>query len=678
MKIMSEQNRKLIVTGDYSLDRYIYLEGLQDNSADSQGSLLKAKRIWTETVRGDTGSTIECLSACGYDAFDPFTIREPGSESVYILTGQGPKGNKKWRIAQAFAADRKNLPCLSTDIINMHVHPLSIPAIFIDADHSDLMENRNRIRGLFESRPYMVQTCDPRKPEWASLRAEGLSCGLWLSSLSDMSDGALSFAGTWENIHDRLLKYLRADSTLWADNHWKQWIVVRIHSDGVIAFGPAAGYEEGLLLIFAGDQPGSFAREGNGAVTGGRSFLTAALADALYDIGMIRESLQMGLSLLRRLNEEGYVGPPPGTSDWKLEGSTNLPTYLFKAPRADNILQYNRRPPESSWDSVCKVVGGAQEDLRTVTVLNMGNLATCCPSHAETLLRFESRLKNHVRHGKGVLSFTIFGGPGSGKSFVAQELAKAVDPEGKLFQNKIFNISQFGEPSRLIDALQSVQAIGLQGKIPFILWDEFDTTHQGAQAGWLPYFLMPMQDAKFFDGSYDIALGKCIFVFIGGTFSGENEFREWAMNSKEGKRLKGIDFHSRLDSALMVPSVDLPDDNSNAWLESSPAKLVRALMIRNFLKKYQKVEAINQDLLAYLIHARLQHGVRSLERIITSSELGSASVFEPYHLPPVDVLQIHVRGLNPEAVDPVKDFVHNLSGYDIPKDAPPLELKWKK
>ena len=80
---------------------------------------------------------------------------------------------------------------------------------------------------------------------------------------------------------------------------------------------------------------------------------------------------------------------------------------------------------------------------------------------------------------------------------MAEELAKAENPNGDLFQIQIYNISQFGDPSRLLDAFDNIQTIGLQGKIPFVLWDEFDTSYQGAQGGWLPYFLMPMQDEIF-------------------------------------------------------------------------------------------------------------------------------------------------------------------------------------
>lgn len=675
---MSQEKRKLIVTGDHALDRFIYVEGIRDEPPNLREAWVGANRFWTEVLKGGAGSVIECLKAIGFDAKDPFDMPETVAESVYILTRQGAAEDRKWRIGQAIVAGERKLPCCDMKPLAQDQYPSTIPAIFVDFNQGCLKENKDEILGFFEGRNYMVRTHDPRKLEWAKLREQGLHDGIWFSPLQDMFEGALSFAGNWESVHERLLRYLQADPTLWANGEWKQRIVIQIHSDGVLCLGPGKGEESGNLLVFAGDQPGSFSRKGHGAVIGGGTVFLAALAEALYDPEILTECVEKGLFLLRQITEEGYVGPPAGIADWRLASATNLPIDLVEIPFKDKIWEYHQRPTQPDWNAIEKVVCGEEADLKSVTVLNMGNLATCCPNYAQTLLRFESRLKNHVSSGKGILSFTIFGGPGSGKSFVAEELAKAVDPRGEVFYNQTFNISQFGDPSRLVDALQSIQTIGLQGKIPFVMWDEFDTTHKGAQGGWLPYFLMPMQDAKFFDGTHERALGKCIFVFIGGTFSGEDEFKEWALNSKEGKYLKGIDFHSRLDSSLTVPSVDLSDSPGELWRGDSPAKLVRALMIRTFLKKQKKVKAINQDLLTYLIHAPLQHGVRSLQRIITASELGRTPVFERYHLPPIDVLQLHVKGLNSNSIDPVRDFVENLVGYDISQEAPPLLLKWKK
>lgn len=149
---------------------------------------------------------------------------------------------------------------------------------------------------------------------------------------------------------------------------------------------------------------------------------------------------------------------------------------------------------------------------------SLGSLNISSPDYARTLLRLASRPETHVRQGTGILSFTIFGGPGSGKSFVAEQLTSVVDPTGRTLEQLELNISHLGDPVRLLNALQQVQTISLRGKIPFVLWDEFDTSLQGNQAGWLPYFLMPMQDTKFLDGVTEQNLGKSIFVFIGGTF----------------------------------------------------------------------------------------------------------------------------------------------------------------
>jgi hypothetical protein len=674
---MSTELKRLIVTGDQALDRFLYVEGIKDEPPNLRDAWIGANRFWTELLKGRAGSVIECLVALGYDAIDPFDQPDEIAESVYILTRQGTPDERKWRIGQAIVVGESDVPCCQIEPLSKDQYPSSIPAIFVDFNQGCLKENAERILGFMEGRRYIIRTPDPRKHAWAALRKRGLQPGIWFSPLQDMFDGALSFAGNWEHIQERLLRYLRADPTLWSDGAWLHHLVIQIHSDGALVLGPGQDDQDGTLFIFAGDQPGSFSRKGYGAVIGGGTVFLASLAKALYDPDCLLDSTQQGLSLLRRITEQGYIGPDSGVGAWKLQGKTNLPIDFSDKSGKEKIIKYTRKAPEADWDAIRRVVCGDDNDMKSVTVLNMGNLTTSSPDYAQTLLRFESRLKNHVSSGKGILSFTIFGGPGSGKSFVAEELAKAVNPKGDLFQIQIYNISQFGDPSRLLDAFDNIQTIGLQGKIPFVLWDEFDSSYQGAQGGWLPYFLMPMQDAKFFDGSHERALGKCIFVFIGGTFNGENDFREWALNSREGKYLKGIDFHSRLDSCLNVPSVDIGKNDVSGWRTASPTKMVRALMIRTFLKKQKKVKAIDRDLLTYLIHVPLQHGVRSLQRIILASELDRTPVFERYHLPPIDVLQLHVKGLDIDTVDPVSEFVDKLEGYDVSAEPEPIELKWK-
>jgi hypothetical protein len=529
------------------------------------------------------------------------------------------------------------------------------PVAVIDFNQGWLKKNRDRTFKFLSKKPYLIRTHDPLKKEWKEIRQKSIKRGIWFSPVQDMADGSLWFPGNWESLRERVLDYLKSDDTLWKRNKWLQDVVIQISFDGALVVGPELS-GKGKLLIFKGDQPESFSRLDYGQVVAGGIVFVYSLVNNLLKKESLIKCVKEGLARIRKVVIEGYVGPRTGEVDWKAPTDSNLPVEILSSVNTDEIITY-AKPPEPDWDTACDIVCGDEKTLREKTVLKLGNLITSCPEYAQTLLRLASRLKNHVSNENEVLSFSIFGGPGSGKSFVAKQLAKAVDPRVSKFKRDTFNLSQFNDASRLVEAFKKIQTIGLQGKIPFILWDEFDTFHNNAQGGWLSSFLMPMQDAKFFDGMTKQALGKCIFVFIGGTFENEKKFSEWTVG-EYGRKQKGTDFHSRLDSSLEVPAVDLGKDgkkhkkadrkNSKKYSlndvinKPNPAKLVRAVMIRTFLRDQKKLKSISPEVLAFLLHVPLQHGVRSLEKIISASELSKTLDFQMYHLPPLDVLQLHV------------------------------------
>jgi hypothetical protein len=68
-------------------------------------------------------------------------------------------------------------------------------------------------------------------------------------------------------------------------------------------------------------------------------------------------------------------------------------------------------------------------------------------------------------------------------------------------------------PDDLIGAYHQVRDHVLAGKTPVVFWDEFDSRNKH----WLQYLLAPMQDGAFQEGQHTHAIGKCIFVFAGGT-----------------------------------------------------------------------------------------------------------------------------------------------------------------
>jgi hypothetical protein len=667
-------NYDILVTGDNSKDRFIYLEGYSDEPANFREAWVNASRFWTVDFDGGSGNLLQYLNKTGFRAIDPCPPNDNVALSIYMLTRKKDKRGNRWCIGQAIAAGEREYPSGKLSSCSPEAVSSSIPMVIIDFNQGWLHANKDGLPNILKRRPYIVRTHDPRKKEWGEIRNKGIGEGIWFSPLQDMADGSLWFPGNWEDIYRRLIDYLRDDKSLWSDsrNKWLHNIVIQISYDGALVVGPGIS-PQGKLFIFKGDQPGSFTREDYGTVVAGGIIFIYSLANTLVNKCSILDCAKMGLARVRKVVMAGYIGPKEG-EEWILPDKTNLPVELLENPETSkDIIEYNMVPPKGDWATVSTIVTGNEEALREKTVFRLGGLFTSSPDYSRTLLGLSSRLTNHMKNGKGLFSFSIFGSPGSGKSFVAEQVAYAADPSGNKFEKILFNLSQLNEPSRLVDAFTKIQSIGLRGKIPFVLWDEFDTYYNGFKAGWLSSFLMPMQDANFFDGMTTQALGKCVFVFIGGTFKNDAEFNVWA--SAEGKTLKGPDFHSRLDSSLTVPSVDIDSKSNIRFDKPDPAKLVRAIMIRAFLRKQKKVEKISQEVLAYLLNVPLEHGVRSLEKIIAASELGKTKEFQTYHLPPSDVLQLHVDE-SCVTDHTVSAFLKKIKADSL-SDKPLLKLEWR-
>lgn len=683
-KIMSKAGKQskpdydILVTGDQSIDRFIYLEGSDDEPANLHETWVNASRFCTVDYDGGAGNLLQYLNKTGFRAINPCKRSDNLALSIYILTKLARKKeeNKTWCVGKAIIAGERKNPSGKLSSCAPEAVASSVPMIIMDFNQGWLSENKDELHKFIKNRSYIVRTHDPRKDEWKEIRHKGIGKGIWFSPLQDMADGSLRFPGNWEDIYKRLINYLRDDKTLWSDSakKWIHNIVIQISYDGAWVVGPDMS-PDGKLFIFKGDQPESFAREGYGTVVAGGIVFVSSLSNIFLKKDSIDDCVKMGLARARQVVIEGYVGPEEKEDKLIPPDKTNLPINALRDPIIINdIVEYNMIPPKGDWYTTTTIITGNDKALREKTVFTLGKLVTTSPDYARTLLGLSSRLGNHLKNGKGVFSFSIFGSPGSGKSFVAEQLANAADTSGTHFKEIAFNLSQLNEPSRLVDAFTKIQSIGLSGKIPFVLWDEFDTFYSGNKAGWISSFLMPMQDSSFFDGMTTQALGKCVFVFIGGLFKDDTEFNAWA--SDKGKTLKGPDFHSRLDSSLTVPSVDIYSESNIKFDNPDPAKLVRAIMIRAFLGKQKKVKKISQEVLAYLLNVPLEHGVRSLQKIIAASELSKTSVFQTYHLPHIDVLQLHVNESRMNSEHSISGFLKKIKAVSL-ADKPPLPLEWK-
>jgi hypothetical protein len=391
----------------------------------------------------------------------------------------------------------------------------------------------------------------------------------------------------------------------------------------------------------------------------------------------IEQGISTGLTALRTLHMEGYGqrGVPACESKLafpiaRIVETLAKPSSQFSVAPVEDPLRYivnkadqaGKPPSEGFWTilqdryhnsleqvATKVVLEGAEAALREVPWGQFGNLLTVDRHEIESFRSIRNLVFEYCKVAlqKKPLSMAVFGSPGSGKSFGIVEIANSLLP-GQI-EVREFNLSQFDSPENLISALHQVRDIGLGGKIPLIFWDEFDTSLNGKPLGWLRYFLAPMQDGKFQEGQINHPIGRAIFVFAGGTASTMTEFDKGVEG--EFRSAKGPDFVSRLKGFINVLGPNpVKGEQPDPYYILRRAILLNSILKRNNPQLFEKRdgrETLNIDrgvLRAFLKIDTFKHGARSIESLISMSQLTGKSSFERSSLPPESQLDLHVDG----------------------------------
>lgn len=298
------------------------------------------------------------------------------------------------------------------------------------------------------------------------------------------------------------------------------------------------------------------------------------------------------------------------------------------------------------------VKNGEKSALKFIPISQFGNLKTVDRTEIEAYRSIKKLMLEYISS-KNVprpLSIAVFGTPGSGKSFGVTEVASSIAPN--LITKLNFNLSQFQSISDLIAAFHKVRDLSLEGKMPLVFFDEFDSNFDG-KLGWLKYFLAPMQDGVFREGDSIHPIGKAIFVFAGGTsstfkeFLGEditdpNEHKEFLRKFQDAK---GPDFVSRLRGYVNILGPNQTNGDWDQLFVVRRAMLLRSLLERkvpHLINKEGEAQIDNGVLRALLKVPRYKHESRSMEAILEMSMLTDAKRWEQSHLPSKDQLKLHV------------------------------------
>jgi hypothetical protein len=455
----------------------------------------------------------------------------------------------------------------------------------------------------------------------------------------------------------------------------------------VVSFDTAGAFHlserKGKLFYDSKGIEGTWAKSFPGGMIGYNSCLTASLVHRILlapENPDIIPGIQSGIAAMRKLHIDGYGDrnekEPCGQLTFPIKSiATEIASganpvavddvedpvrFLNDVPgesvgssqnRYWTILE-NRRKTESLDSLAEKIVYyGEDSALSKIPVGKFGFLTTADRREIESFRSISSLITEYCNQKKKSrpLSIGVFGAPGSGKSFGITEVANSLEKD--LFKRMEFNLSQFRNVSELHDALHQVRDVALSGSIPLVFWDEFDAVYEDQPLGWLKHFLAPMQDGNFRQGQILHSIGPAIFIFAGGTSESFELFGQ--QDVQRFREVKGTDFISRLKGFIniMGPNPVGGDPVVDPYYVVRRAILLRSLLSRavpQLIDKKDKMKTLRIDsgvLSAFLQVKKFKHGARSMENIITMSQLSGKNNYERSCLPPESLLNLHVDGL---------------------------------
>ena len=705
MTSKSSSPRTILISGDVTIDWNI----AHDNHSGEEISQTWNPNSWTransqrggaalladlvkavaQTKADSTKTKFEILSSTATP--DKIFPSDPQFHHSYSLWSQykSPTG-KAWRVDSFLGLDLKSSRNTGSDAIQSTQildKPAEADLIILDdanlgfRDHSELWPKALTSAG--KSPWIVVKMASPiaQGPLWEHLlknHADRLVVILTANDLRltevQISQG-LSWERTaqdvaWELVHNPRVNSLARSA----------FVVLSFGTEGAVLLSrpdPNGENQPSLAthcrLFFDPEAiEGTWIQNYPGGMIGYTSCLTAGLVNQLMiseDHPDIPLGIQTGFSALRQLHQNGYEGDP--TPDGKFTVRfpiQNIARVLTETagPLADVKVQdpirsmelanqtqqskywtilHDRHQHDLDQVAVQTVLEGIEKALPDVPFGKFGYLVTVDRQEIESFRAICTLVDEYLKQDrpKRPLSIGVFGSPGSGKSFGITQVANSLAP-GKI-EKLEFNLSQMISSGELPDALHQVRDVVLEGKIPLVFWDEFDSPLGGNELGWLRYFLAPMQDGAFREGQITHPIGRSIFVFAGGTSHTMAGFGQ-GLSEDEARGAKVPDFASRLKGYVNVLGPNSQQGEEDPHTIIRRAILLRSIMLRNQPDLFQNKKLnIDQGVLKAFLHiSKYKHGVRSIETILTMSQLASKTRFARSSLPSESQLDLHVNG----------------------------------
>ena len=237
--------------------------------------------------------------------------------------------------------------------------------------------------------------------------------------------------------------------------------------------------------------------------------------------------------------------------------------------KPDEFRRVSGQPIESLGEDMllttaCEIIqDGMQNALSKYSHLVVGQHWVVGAPEIESVNALHSLIQTYsspANRTTGPLSIADFGLPGSGKSWIMQQIVRSSSEIAPRFFT--INLSQCKSVEDVLPFLRSSRVEIDETQFAVYFFDEFDGPLDKQQFGWLKYFLAPMENGNLPRGNQSFQFGQSLFVFVGGNHWSFTDFEKSA-SSKAGRSVKAPDFISRLHGHIDIPDLLVGDESDS-------------------------------------------------------------------------------------------------------------------
>ncbi|KAF3266913.1 hypothetical protein TWF217_000999 [Orbilia oligospora] len=439
------------------------------------------------------------------------------------------------------------------------------------------------------------------------------------------------------------------------------WETIR---NGVHTDGGTQDPEKLVVVVSANDlrAEGEFLRQNLGEVPGIKEAFIAGMVTHLSgSVKNLEEAIELALLSSRRLAASGLVRGLNSTDKPEHLVSEVMGTLVpseypvFKLPIPSDVIGSGS---DHYWSILDRMVGDPAQVARDVVkhgitssgssgipTARFGRLVLVDRHEIESFRIVSNVLRDYIDLPQTrPISIAFFGPRGSGRSYAATEMGRAL-LNGRNISKFRIDLTQISTPTDLIPVFHSIRDCNLEGGFPLVYINGFDTLVPGSSLPWLFHLSTPMLHGRFIDNGESRPIGRAIFFLGSINFKTYQKFQNQLGGSSRGLIPPRFEeFLGCLHGYVNMLGPDCVGEHDRLY----PVR--RAVILRELLDKREpklKVDgkiSIDESVLdGLLLVPSYRQGVRSLKSIISMSRLNGAHQFERAALPPASQLDIHVN-----------------------------------